>query len=75
MRLIEQTQAAIPDNQWMMDVRYWLEVNLAAIQGAAVLTAMGAPSPEMQNTFSRKPNNTQEHNMCENQVCKNHLEQ
>ena len=53
----------------MMDVRYWLEVNLAAIQSAPVVTAMGAPSPEMQNTFSRKPNNTQEHNMCENQVC------
>ncbi|KAK1750366.1 hypothetical protein QBC47DRAFT_407024 [Echria macrotheca] len=61
-------QASIPDNQWMLDVQHWVEINLASFQAAAVITAQGPPpTPDKQAIFSRTPNNTIEREMCQSQ--------
>ncbi|KAK0720238.1 hypothetical protein B0H67DRAFT_180194 [Lasiosphaeris hirsuta] len=61
------TQGQLPDNQWMIDIKYWLEINLASMQAAAVLAAQGPKNAVEEPLYSVKPNLTVEFDMCHNQ--------
>lgn len=59
-------QGPLPTNQWQREVEYWAGASLTSLQGAFVEAGNG-PTPTYQQ-FRRAPNNTEEWNMCKNQV-------
>ena len=64
----DSTQASIPANQWMLDVRHWMDINLASMQLAIMQAARGPDSPEQVPLYSIRPNKSAEWDMCANQV-------
>jgi hypothetical protein len=60
-------QAKLPDNQWEIEVQHWLNIGLAYLQRAMVLSAAGDPS-HMNDTSMRRPNTTGEYEVCQSQV-------
>ncbi|KAF2727856.1 hypothetical protein EJ04DRAFT_505057 [Polyplosphaeria fusca] len=59
-------QMPLPDNQWQLDVQRWFDITLAAMQQAAVDTAVGPSNPEVLKVYTR-PNTTTEKYYCKNQ--------
>jgi hypothetical protein len=64
---IDGIQGILPDNQWQLDAEHWFSISMAAIQLSFVTAAIGPNDPAIQPWF-RKPNDTAEFAMCDNQV-------
>ena len=60
-------QAPLPDDQWKRDVRNWIDIYLAAMQGMVRDAASGPASPEMLQ-FIAKPSTDISKYFCKNQV-------
>ncbi|KAK5655220.1 hypothetical protein OQA88_6119 [Cercophora sp. LCS_1] len=60
-------QGNLPNNQWMLDMQYWLQINLASMQEAAIIIATGPSSPGQAPLFTVKPKRAAERAMCRSQ--------
>lgn len=60
-------QAALPDNQWQLDVERWHSIYLSSMQGSAIDTAEGPSDPKLRNMM-QKPRNKEEKDLCRVQV-------
>jgi hypothetical protein len=65
--LVNSFQGPLPDNQWQLEVEHWVGASMASLQGTFVESGNG-PSAKYQQ-FRTMPNNTDEWNLCNNQVC------
>ncbi|KAK4445119.1 hypothetical protein QBC34DRAFT_413567 [Podospora aff. communis PSN243] len=48
-------QPPIPATQWMTDLTYWFQINMAMLQAAPVITATGPTIPEHADLFNVPP--------------------
>ncbi len=60
-------QGPLPDDQWKLDMQYWFEVGLAAVQQAMVDTALGEPESAPAD-FLVRPSADEETRLCSSQV-------
>jgi len=65
--LANNYQGPLPDNQWQAEVEHWVGASMASLQGSFVESGNG-PTAKYQQ-FRQAPNNTDEWNICKNQVC------
>lgn len=65
---MDNLQGALPANQWQLDVEYWHNIALAALQGLRVDSAAGPGNSGMLKYFWNKPHNDDEKYLCRNQV-------
>jgi hypothetical protein len=61
-------QGPLPDNQWMLDIQHWHNITLASLQDSFVVAVTGPSDPAVLPWMNRKPNNTEEQYLCNNQV-------
>jgi hypothetical protein len=66
--LTQGMQGPIPDNQWQLDVTYWFETALAALQKTWIASAAG-DYPYLTEDLVQRPNTTGQEYFCLNQVC------
>ncbi|KAK3688995.1 hypothetical protein B0T22DRAFT_427069 [Podospora appendiculata] len=59
-------QMPIPDNQWKLDVTYWMSIWLAALQSSFVDVAVGTTDPVLKRTLLG-PRDPYQREMCNNQ--------
>ncbi|KAK3317247.1 hypothetical protein B0T19DRAFT_488545 [Cercophora scortea] len=59
-------QMPIPDNQWKLDVTYWMSIWLAALQSSFVDVAVGTADPVLKKTLLG-PRDPYQREMCNNQ--------
>lgn len=60
--------AALPDNQWQLDVEHWWATWLAAVQASVVTTAVGTDAKLLQPYTLAPISNYVQETMCNNQV-------
>ena len=65
---IDGVQGSMADNQWMLDLTHWLEINLAALQASVVAGATGPIGPGQVDIPYTKLNISHEAQICSNQV-------
>jgi hypothetical protein len=65
---LDGLQGPIPDDQWMSDVEHWHNIAMTSYQGSLIVSALGPADPAMSRFYSRKPNNTEQSDFCNNQV-------
>lgn len=61
-------QPAIPATQWMTDLTYWFQINMAMMQAAPIITASGPTIPDHAELFNVPPTIPVQEAMCVNQV-------
>ncbi|KAI1081443.1 hypothetical protein F5B20DRAFT_536073 [Whalleya microplaca] len=59
-------QAALPDNQWEIDVQHWFEIGLASLQKLYLDYAAG-PTSSFPEILTRRPATDEEKYLCSNQ--------
>ncbi|KAI0538441.1 hypothetical protein GGR58DRAFT_526242 [Xylaria digitata] len=64
--VLETIQGPLPDDQWKLDVTYWWNISLSALQAAFVDTAYGPSNPDVFR-LQTKPKGSGQKSICENQ--------
>ncbi|KAL9106008.1 MAG: hypothetical protein Q9227_008916 [Pyrenula ochraceoflavens] len=62
--------AALPDNQWELEVANWHDITLATLQGSLVSSAIGPTDRRMLENFWQRPRSEDEKYLCKNQKIK-----
>lgn len=60
-------QGPLANNQWQLEVEYWVKGTLASLQKVFVEAARGPPTKELRELFSSPPASPEEERMCHSQ--------
>lgn len=66
--LTAREQAALPDNQWQLEVENWHNISMGLLQEAPISIAKGPSDPRALQYLVR-PKGTEQLNLCKNQAC------